>query len=513
MAFLFPNPPTLFVPQTPAQINSTELQVADVLGLKTTSWEQGDPTRTNFAVMANMLALADVDISLLAQGGFLDYAANGTVTYTDPVSGAAITVYVTPDPANPAQNPTGEPGILDVLAFNLYDVLRTFASKAGGTLAIVNTSASSYGPFEPGGYHVAQPAAVGSPTYSNTETITIGSSATAGSGISAATNASPIAITDNAHGLATGDLVFITGVLGNTAANGWWVITKTGANGFTLNNSTGNGGYTGGGLVYVPQFETFTADVAGTASNATAAGLVTQPVTSLIGVGVWNTGPWLGADTETNDELVAECRLKIQSLSPNGPKGAYQYFALKSQVYAQLLTPPESVSAPITRALVVSDLTTGTVTVTIAQKAGAPNADDVQVVDDVIEAYCVPEAVTAIVQAAAVHTMPVTITAWVPSAYKDRAQTVAETAVQNYFYALPIGGVTDPTESSPNTNVVPYNAVLGAVFNAFAANKIPCQQVTGTLDGGTANVQLLLTPVPEVAVLSPDVPTVTIVPV
>ena len=66
--------------------------------------------------------------------------------------------------------------------------------------------------------------------------------------ITAATNASPIAVTTGApHGLSTGAGVFLTGVLGNTAANGSWVVTVTGASTFTLNNSIGNGAYTSGG--------------------------------------------------------------------------------------------------------------------------------------------------------------------------------------------------------------------------------------------------------------------------
>lgn len=65
--------------------------------------------------------------------------------------------------------------------------------------------------------------------------------------ISAATNASPIAITATAHGLETGDIVQIESVGGNTAANGQWVITKTSNDAFTLNNSKGNANYTSGG--------------------------------------------------------------------------------------------------------------------------------------------------------------------------------------------------------------------------------------------------------------------------
>ena len=68
--------------------------------------------------------------------------------------------------------------------------------------------------------------------------------------VSGATNSSPIEITTTAaHSLLTGDYVYIDGVLGNTAANGYWQIVKTGTNTFTLNTSTGSGAYTSGGNV------------------------------------------------------------------------------------------------------------------------------------------------------------------------------------------------------------------------------------------------------------------------
>ena len=67
--------------------------------------------------------------------------------------------------------------------------------------------------------------------------------------VSAATNASPIALTTNAHGLTTGARVAVTEVGGNTAANGTWTVTVTSATTFTLNGSAGNGAYSGGGYV------------------------------------------------------------------------------------------------------------------------------------------------------------------------------------------------------------------------------------------------------------------------
>ena len=60
----------------------------------------------------------------------------------------------------------------------------------------------------------------------------------------------PISIgTNEAHGLATGNVVSISGVLGCTAANGTWTVTVTDSTHFTLNGSSGNGAYTSGGLV------------------------------------------------------------------------------------------------------------------------------------------------------------------------------------------------------------------------------------------------------------------------
>jgi hypothetical protein len=65
--------------------------------------------------------------------------------------------------------------------------------------------------------------------------------------LTAATNATPIAITITGHGYSTGDTVVVTNVVGNTAANGTWEITVTDANTFTLDNSAGNGARTSGG--------------------------------------------------------------------------------------------------------------------------------------------------------------------------------------------------------------------------------------------------------------------------
>jgi hypothetical protein len=69
--------------------------------------------------------------------------------------------------------------------------------------------------------------------------------------ITAASNANPIQITAPGHGLITGQDVFISDVVGNTAANGFATVTVIDANNLTI-PSTGNGAYVSGGLLAGP---------------------------------------------------------------------------------------------------------------------------------------------------------------------------------------------------------------------------------------------------------------------
>jgi hypothetical protein len=65
--------------------------------------------------------------------------------------------------------------------------------------------------------------------------------------ITNATNSSNLLITSPGHGLQTGDEIRITGVLGNTAANGTFKVSVVDGNTFRLDNAAGNSTYGGGG--------------------------------------------------------------------------------------------------------------------------------------------------------------------------------------------------------------------------------------------------------------------------
>lgn len=85
--------------------------------------------------------------------------------------------------------------------------------------------------------------------YDNSGTVALEATAwrNIGQAITGATNASPIVITSNAHGLSNGDEVYINSVYGNTAANGTWTVASATTNTFALTGSTGNGTYIGRG--------------------------------------------------------------------------------------------------------------------------------------------------------------------------------------------------------------------------------------------------------------------------
>lgn len=530
----------IFTPATRDQWLTQLLSNASVMGLATTQWQAGGIGRTFLAIMANACTAFDQVASTISQGGFLDFAAQ-----------------VTPDPSVVVGAPAGW---LDILADGSYNAQRIPGSYASGTIAIANTTATSYGPYQPFTYHVANPTT--GATYSNTASLTIGGSNFVGGGIVTASNASPVQIaTTSSHGLATGATVTIAGVTGNTGAIGTFLITVVDATHFTLNGSAGTGSGTGG-TVNVPTLATFQADVSGQGGTS-AASAINQAVTANVGVSASNPQGFTGTAPESNSALVARCRLKLQSLSPNGPSGAYAYFALSaSQILAALPT-PIVLANPITRALVQGSAAIGTVTVTVANAAGAvsgtpfpitgaTNASPIQIttaaahglsngalvtiqgvlgntaangvnwtiggasgsvftltgstgngaytansgtvytgdlglVDGVIQSYAVPTAVTEITQSATARAITITATVYVPAAQVTAYQSAVQTALTNYFAALPIGGLN--TDAA--TNVIPTGAIEGVLYAAGSIAGAPSyvRGITNlSVTGGVATI-------------------------
>lgn len=97
-----------------------------------------------------------------------------------------------------------------------------------------------------------------------------------GSGITTASNATPIVVTITSHGLSNGDKVVIVGVEGNTAANGAWIIDNVATDTFELVGSVGNGAYTTGGHAVLLTGDLNLDDVAAGARVAVSGALGTK---------------------------------------------------------------------------------------------------------------------------------------------------------------------------------------------------------------------------------------------
>lgn len=114
--------------------------------------------------------------------------------------------------------------------------------------AVINTA--GYGPLPELACAIID--AGGSVLIASTPTVTAGAvfkSPATVPNVTAASTASPIVITSTAHGLASGQIVTIAGVVGQTGANGTFQVTVLTANTFSLNGSTSVSAYVSGGTI------------------------------------------------------------------------------------------------------------------------------------------------------------------------------------------------------------------------------------------------------------------------
>lgn len=386
---------SLFTPQTPTQWLSTLLGDGSSLGLAATAWQDGQVVRTVVEIVALELAKEDAyGISLRAQGGFLDFAASGSVTFTD-FDGQTVTSPVTPDPSIPSQNSTGAPGLLDTLASSVYNVTRIQATSATNPIYLSNTSGVSIGSFPAGTFHV-QNGFTGA-TYSNTTSFTLSASSKIGTSVTGATTASPVVVTTSAsHGLSTGAVVYAQSL--TVVPDNFYTITVVDSTHFSLNGTVGTSTFNPSAQpppnCWTAVAVVFQADQLGTYGNA-AVNNINQLITSAPKCFCTNLVTFAGTPWQSNSSLAALCRAKLATISVAGPAGAYYAFALLAQnillnepigttfsnsvinpsVSQLTLTSPLPTNVTldggaITKALVSQNPASGAATVTVANATG-----------------------------------------------------------------------------------------------------------------------------------------------
>lgn len=195
------------------------------------------------------------------------------------------------------------------------------------------------------------------------------------------------------------------------------------------------------------------ADATGVASNAVP-GTLTVMVSTQNGLSSSNALSVIGTDAETSAALVTRARRKLGSLSPNGPRDAYNYVA----------TTLALTSTPITRTNTVASPTTGVVSVYVANAGGSPSVLDVAAVQTALDGFATPWAVTATAIAATPLVIPITYQVWTKGASLNavQMQLAIANALAAFFASLKLGGDVIP----PDTGAVYIDAIQTAIANA-----------------------------------------------
>jgi len=169
----------------------------------------------------------------------------------------------------------------------------------------------------------------------------------------------------------------------------------------------------------------------GSTSNA---GTITGIETSMPGVACSNAAALLGFDAESDANLRIRCRLKLASLSPNGPAEAYQYVALSYALNG---------GVTVTRTRPVLDSATGQSTLYVAGPSGALSGPDVAKIQTAIGLLCKPLGFDCTVVSATNKSVSFIQTVYVYSALNlltAEVQAAVEAELDEWILTMPIGG-------------------------------------------------------------------------
>lgn len=171
------------------------------------------------------------------------------------------------------------------------------------------------------------------------------------------------------------------------------------------------------------------------AAGTSPPGTVTAFVTPLIGVTSSNVAALVGADPEDDATLRLRCSDKTGTLSPNGPKDAYGYFARTAKR-------TDGTSIGVVRTTTTAD-GVGGVTVYVATSTGTVDPGDLPYINDAIRRNVEPHAVTATAVSATALVVAVTYELWVRDTTTLSDTQINDAVTQRlieFMTTRPIGG-------------------------------------------------------------------------
>jgi len=193
-------------------------------------------------------------------------------------------------------------------------------------------------------------------------------------------------------------------------------------------------------------------DLAGSQGSAGVGDIVL--VTNVLGVAVSTNTAAVGVDEESPASIVAQCRNKLESLSPNGAAGAYSYVALNSELTG---------ASDVTRCRVSADSATGDVGVYIASSSGGVSLGDRVLVAAALSRYCTPLCVTCTLTGASAYPIAITYTALVYDTVGVTTSAIEDAiddALDSLFSSLPIGG-------DGASNTVYRSRIIAAITSVY----------------------------------------------
>lgn len=262
------------------------------------------------------------------------------------------------------------------------------------------------------------------------------------------------------------NVFFVDRILATLATGAWTGTNATGGNIGPFNPDdlvfvcldTGKTYRNSGVVTFTPGVNAPIAIVAvelGSGSNAAPTRVVLQ--TTVLGLSGTNAIAITARDDEPDPALRARCRLKVASLSPNGPGAAYEYVCLT----------PSFHGVTVNRVKVSKSSLTGTVDILIANPGGPVSSslpDDVGAVDAAVHANVTPDSVTSTVTSATGHSIAVTWQGWAKAKSgidPTAALANARAALTLAFSEFPIGG----DEITPGSGYV-YVNILESIIRA-----------------------------------------------
>lgn len=147
----------------------TLIRILQIVNAPISAWEPGQPYRTILSIAAVALSSGDVQQSMADAGGFLDFAATGTVPVVD-LEGNTTLLPASPDPSTASPTPTTSNTWLDALGVEVYAVEREEATFAEGPVTLSNASTTPYS-LGVGSLHLGN--STSGATYTNTVVVNI----------------------------------------------------------------------------------------------------------------------------------------------------------------------------------------------------------------------------------------------------------------------------------------------------------------------------------------------------